>query len=179
VTPSGYADTKVAPEKSRAEIEALLKQHGIKDIQWTTLQGQTSLKFLHRVTVKGVEKVIGFELQPPAITKRVRQWNTRLYRYEFIHVQNEPQAYRLLFWYLKNLLLAVEYGMTTVEKVLMQHIIVALPSGEQTTIGENLERALERTNLEGFVALPAAKVEVEQPKRDQSKIIDVPRKDEP
>ena len=177
MTPGAYSDTKVAPEKSKAEIEALLKQHGIKDIQWTTLEGTTTLKFLHRIIVKGIEKVIGFELQPPAIPKRVRQWNTKLYHYEFIHVQNEPQAYRLLFWYLKNLLLAVEYGMTSIEKVLMQHIIVALPSGEQTTVGENLERALEHTDLQGFVALPAAKPE-EQPKRDQSKIIDVPKEAE-
>jgi hypothetical protein len=148
-----YSNTKIAPETTKAEIEKLLKIHGIKDIQWTTYKGQTKLQFLHRVTVKGIEKEIAFGFIPPTILKSVRQYNLKLNRYEKINVNNEPQAFRLLFWYLKVKFEAIENGLETVEKEFMSHILLSLQDGTQSTVGEALEKAIENGNMERF-ALP-------------------------
>lgn len=161
-----YSSTTIPPERTKADIEKLLKEHGIKDIQWTTLHDESNLKFIHHFTLKGVEKTVGFELRPPYIAKKVRQYNKKTYGYDIIEVPNDPQAYRLLFWYLKNMLLAVEYGMTTLEQVLMSHIIISLPSGEQTTLGKPLLQAIESGTVEKLLSLPSTS-------RNEKKVIDV------
>ena len=171
-----YASTKVAPEQTKAEIEKLLKEHGIKDIQWTMFEGRTTLKFLHHVTVKGVERTIGFTFQPPIIPHMIRQYNSKTFCYEKVSINNEPVAYRLLFWYLKSKLEAVEYGLQSMEKEFMAHIMVSLPSGEESTFGEKLEQALEHSaSISEFQALP---YEPEKSACEQKKvIIDIPKTD--
>lgn len=49
------------------------------------------------------------------------------------------QVYRALFYYLKNRFLAVEFGITTVEKEFLQEIIIKLPNGNTTTVKELVE----------------------------------------
>jgi hypothetical protein len=46
------------------------------------------------------------------------------------------QVYKALFYYLKNRFLAVEFGITTVEKEFLQEIVVKLPNGTTTTVKE-------------------------------------------
>jgi hypothetical protein len=42
-----YIDTTVPYERTKAEIEILLKSYGIKNIRWTTLEGQDdTLEFI-------------------------------------------------------------------------------------------------------------------------------------
>ena len=159
-----YANTKIAPEQTKAEIEKLLKDHGIMDIQWTTYQGESTLKFLFRVTIKGVEKEVMFAFRPPMIQMKKKQYSRQNYRYEKIIMDNAPVSYRLLYWYLKSKLEAVQFGLETVEKEFMSHILVALPGGKETTLGENLNKVVE------MVKLPQL---VNQETILESKIIDV------
>jgi len=156
-----YANTKIAPEETKAEIEKLLHEHGITDIQWTTYQGETTLKFLYKVTIKGVEKEVMFAFKPPIIHMKKKQYSRQNYRYETITMDNAPVSYRLLFWYLKAKLEAVQFGLETVEKEFMSHILVALPEGKETTLGENLTKVVEMVKLPQLVSretVPNAKV---------------------
>lgn len=145
-----YYNTTISQEQTKAEMEKLLKDHGIKDIQWTTYKGQTELKFLHRIQIKGVEREIGFVFRPPIILIPRRQYDSKFNRYVKVNVPHDAMSYRLLWWYLKAKLEAVEYGLETVEKEFMSHILVSLPDGSQSTIGENFIGVIDSAN-----ALPA------------------------
>jgi hypothetical protein len=48
----------------------------------------------------------------------------------------KQQVYRALFYYLKNRFLAVEFGITTVEKEFLQEIVIKLSDGTTTTVKE-------------------------------------------
>lgn len=159
-----YKGTTIPPERTKAEIEKLLKKHGVQDIQWTTFKGETMLRFLWKVTVKGVEKEIMFEFKPPVIQAKKRVFSRTDQRNIKAIVQLEATAYRLLFWYLKNKLVAVEFGLESMEKEFLSHAVVSLPNGQETTIGESIEAVFET------VRSPALTY---QPEKKESRIIDL------
>jgi hypothetical protein len=135
-----YSNTTIPPERTKADIEKLLKEHGVTDIQWTTFEGETTLRFLWKVTVKGVEKTIMFQFAPPVIPSTKRTWTGM--RYERVNVNLEATAYRLLWHYLKNKLEAVRWGLESMEKEFLSHAVVSLPDGKQTTVGEHIQEVL-------------------------------------
>jgi hypothetical protein len=63
-----YMDTTVPYERTKAEIEILLKSYWIKNIRWTTLEGEDdTLEFIIEAKVEGVKKQLGVEVKPPHI----------------------------------------------------------------------------------------------------------------
>ena len=159
-----YANTTIAPEQTKAEIEKLLKEHGIRDIQWTSYQGETTLKFLFKVQVRGVEREIMFAFKPPNIDMKKRTYNRSRYCYETVTMDNAPVSYRLLYWYLKTKLEAVQFGLESVEKEFMSHIMVALPDGKGITLGEKLTEVVEMARLPNFTDKKAITAESEAEK---------------
>ena len=147
-----YQSTKIAPEQTRSDIERLLKEFGIKDYQWTVYKGEAQLQFIWRIQVSGVEKEILFKFKPPVMMALKRTYNTKLNRYEKINVPLEAVSYRLLWHYLKSKLEAVTWGLESVEKEFMSHIVMRLPTGEETTLGEALitGKALGASNSNPF-----------------------------
>jgi len=135
-----YESTKISPEETKGDIERLLKQFGIRDYQWTVYKGVTQLKFIYRIQIDGNEKEVAFLFKPPVMMAMKRTYNTKMNRYEKINVPLEAVSYRLLWHYLKTKLEAVTWGLESVEKEFMSHIIMLLPSGEETTMGEALNK---------------------------------------
>lgn len=156
-----YSHTTIAPERTKADIEKLLREHGISDIQWTTYQGKTTLKFIWKLTVKGIQKEIMFEFSPPQIPAIKKSWTGN--RYEKVHVNLEATSYRLLWHYLKNKLEAVRWGLESMEREFLSHVVVALPNGQVTTVGNRIEEVYEA------VRSPA----LEHKPLSDSKIVDV------
>lgn len=164
-----YSGTTIAPERTKADIEKLLREHGIEDIQWTSFQGKTTLAFAWTFTVNGKEKGVLFEFSPPMIPTTKRTWTGM--RYERVTVNLEATAYRLLWHYLKNKLEAVRWGLESMEKEFLSHAVVSLPNGKQTTVGDHIQEVLET------VQSPALGYNHNQ---DSDKIINVtPKKEEP
>lgn len=160
-----YEHTTIPPERTKGEIEKLLKDHGISDIQWTTYKGDTILRFLWHLTIKGIEKEIMFEFKPPIIdTKKMIQTK---YGRTKATVQLEATAYRLLYWYLKNKLEAVQFGLQSIEKEFLSQAVVALPNGKETTVGESIESVLET------VRSPALAYRPECEEEQNHKVIDL------
>jgi hypothetical protein len=63
-----YIDTQVPYERTKAEIEILLKSYGVKGIRWTSLEGQDDvLEFIIDAEVQGVKKQLGIAVKPPHI----------------------------------------------------------------------------------------------------------------
>jgi len=156
-----YSGTTIPPERTKADIEKLLRNNGISDILWATYHGETALRFIWHLTVKGVEKEIMFEFKPPVIPAKKRVWTGM--RTERINVTLDATAYRLLWHYLKNKLLAVRWGLESMEREFLSHAVVSLPDGSSTTVGEHIQDVLET------VRSPALEY---QPNKD--KIVDVP-----
>jgi hypothetical protein len=156
-----YSDTTIPPERTKADIEKMLRENGIHDIQWTTYQGKTNLKFLWHLTIKGVEKDVMFEFKPPTIPSTKRQWTGM--RYEKVHVNLEATAYRLLWHYLKNKLEAVRWGLETMEREFLSHAVVALPGGSTTTVGDQIQDVLETVRSPALTYQPD----------DDRKIVDI------
>ena len=132
-----YSNTTIPPERTKADIEKMLKDYGIKDIQWTTLEGQTNLKFLWKFTITGVEKQVIFQFNPPTIPSTKRSWTGM--RYERVHVNLEATSYRLLWHYLKNKLEAVRWGLQTLEREFLSQAVMQLPNGQTTTVGDRIQ----------------------------------------
>lgn len=156
-----YSNTTISPERTKADIEKLLREHGIEDIQWTSFQGKTTLAFAWTFTVNGKEKGVLFEFSPPMIPTTKRTWTGM--RYERVTVNLEATAYRLLWHYLKNKLEAVRWGLESMEKEFLSHAVYQLENGQETTVGEHIEE------LMNTLKSPALSFKKE---RDETKIID-------
>lgn len=74
---------------------------------------------------------------------------------------NEPRSFRYFYHYVKALLSAKEAEIYTLEEIFMAHIVMPLPNGQTSTLGEQLTQQLNSGNipmLEGFdvVAAPVS-----------------------
>jgi hypothetical protein len=124
-------DTTVPYERTKAEIEILLKSYGVKGIRWTSMEGQEDLlEFVIEAEVQGVKKQLGIAVRPPHIyiKKKIRG--------QIVNTENINQEYRLLFHWIKSKIEAVVWGLSTIEKEFLSEILMKLPNGEQTTVGE-------------------------------------------
>ena len=68
-----YQDTTIPPEKTKADIETLLKKAGAKAAVWAEdyEHGQPPiLEFIMEVEVNGVKRKLGFKMTPPALAQR-------------------------------------------------------------------------------------------------------------
>jgi hypothetical protein len=146
-----YAGTEVSPEKTQVQIITLLKSYGI-EAQLTTPrpnnQDQTTIDFIHRVKVAGIEKQIMFHFKTPVLNKTVKQYNPKTYRTETMTVNDEPAAWRLLYWYIKLKLRAIQWNLATYEQEFMSRIAAQLEDGRMVTLGEGLEKMLANGTLE-------------------------------
>lgn len=145
-----YASSKADPDRTQMEINKLLQSYGISGMQWTTdfKNAKVSLAFTVETEFEGVRKLVGIKFEPKAFAVKRKTWNQRGY-YETVWAANWGQTFRMLYWQLKAKLEAVAYGLTSVEKEFLSQVMVSLPSGETTTIGE----ALSAGALSGQLAL--------------------------
>ena len=134
-----YADTKKDPDTRIADINRMLRAYGIENTQWTTEWGRgvVSLKF---AIEKEPGKFIGILVRPPAFMAKRRTWNAKLGRNEVLELPNWSQSIRMLHWWLKAKIEAVAFGLREVEEEFLSDILVTLPSGEQTTVGEAISK---------------------------------------
>ena len=156
-----YADTKVPAEKSRGEIERLLRKYNAQGVRWTRMGSDPPiLEFIFDIVVNGIQKQIGFRIVPPVINIKKRSEG----RYGSLVIsRNEEAEMRLLWWFLKSKLEAVSSGMESLEEALMSKILVALPDQaghvQVTTVGEEIRRQLVNPERKGL--LPSFRIDGE------------------
>ena len=140
-------DTSVPVEKSRAEIERLLMQHGADKF----MVGSDSAKAMLAFQIRG--KMIQFTLPlPDKSDKRFRTTPTgRIKRNENAAYEGWEQAcrsrWRALFLCIKAKIEAVECGITSFESEFLAHFV--MPDGK--TIGERLLPKLEDATSKGIM----------------------------
>jgi hypothetical protein len=134
-----YANTTVPVEKTREDINDLLKKFGARGIQWTWLDNKNILRFLHEFEYEGVKHGIAYELTIPEMgTKTGRGYDQQF-------VRNDKQAYRLLFYVIKAKLTAVETGLETFENEFLSKIMYQLPNGSVQNVGDIILDQISKT----------------------------------
>jgi hypothetical protein len=140
-----YMDTTVPYERTKAEIEILLKSHGIKNIRWTTLEGQDdTLEFIIEAQVQGVKKQIGVAVKPPHIVVKKKLHG------KLIDTENINQKYRLLFHWIKSKIEAVVWDLSTIEKEFLSEVMMKLPNGQQSTVGDVVVNLMSKDTLQSL-----------------------------
>lgn len=136
-----YSGTKSDPEKTIGDTNRMLRKYGINEYQWTTLweKGEVTLRFAIE-TAPG--RKIGIKVMPPTFALKRKTWNAKLGRNDFITAPNWAQSLRCLHYWLKAKVEAVAYGLREVEEEFLSDIVVTLPSGEETTVGEMVRPAI-------------------------------------
>lgn len=141
-----YMDTEVPYERTKAEIEVLLKSYGVKGIRWTSVEGQDDvLEFIIEANVRGVKRQLGIAVSPPHIyiKKRIRG--------QLVNTENINQEYRLLFHWIKSKIEAVVWGLSTIEREFLSEVVLKLPNGQQSTVGEVVLSLVSKDTLQSLL----------------------------
>lgn len=144
-----YAGTTADPDKTRGQIDKLLRDYGVSGVQWVTDydHNRVGLAFMVEAEIKGVKKQINIKIEPPLFVSVRRTWNPRIGRYEKVESPNWAQSFRLMYYWLKVKIESVAYGLTPIEQEFLSQVMVKLPSGEQTTMGVALSGVVSTGQL--------------------------------
>ncbi|KKM87551.1 hypothetical protein LCGC14_1267770 [marine sediment metagenome] len=115
-----YYKTQVREEKSKSDIIKLLTKYGISDYQWTKFQGTDTLKFVLNLSDKSKRIV---DLKIPIIKVK--------YFGEITEVPRE-QKFRMLYYCLKGLIEASNFGLLTLEEIFYSNTLVLTETGKVT-----------------------------------------------
>ncbi len=102
-----YEDTSVSTGDSMSQLDKLLVKAGIAATRWTTRPGTVCFEFQPK------EGGDGFRIEVP-----IRAGDT-----ERESEQNRRQAFRILFWYIKSKLEAVDVGLADWRREFLAYMI--------------------------------------------------------
>jgi hypothetical protein len=146
-----YTGTVVAPERTLSQIQQLLLDYGCEAVQVTRdSMGRVEIQFAVEVEVQGVRRKVAVRVEPPLLAV------TRGRGYNKVTTADPARSYRLLYWYLKSKLEAISYGLVSAEKEFFAQVLVALPGGGSTTIGDMAEESIVKG---GSMFLPGISLE--------------------
>ena len=111
-----YYRTNVPIYKTQNEIRSILMKFNLNGIRFTEYQDIGIIEFILLKDNKELMFRFKYELPKKESLKQ--------------------QVYRALFYYLKNRFMAIEFGITTIEKEFLQELVLKLPNGTTSTIKE-------------------------------------------
>ena len=147
---------------TKSYISEMLKEFGATAMRWTETPdsmkgvGCPMLEFILETELKGIRKQIGIRIQPPLLV--VKKQGSRYGRRGRIETPDMNASMRLLYWYLKARLEAARFGMEDITETFMSKIIMSLPEGGTSTMGEVLK---ERPELISSI-LPSFEIKQKQ-----------------
>ena len=129
-----YATTEVEMDKSRAQIDKLLRDAGSSGVQWTTLWEKERVELaFEMVHAKGKTVV---RIIAPTFKTPHKSYDAKLGRSVTVEAPNWKQSFRLLYYYLKSKLEAVQWGLRAFEEEFLADTVVTGPHGEQMRVAE-------------------------------------------
>lgn len=154
--PRAYSDTTVSTQKSRADIDKLLTKWGVDGVQWTTLKGERSV-VRFQIEHNGAPLMIRLAVDPPAMAPEEQpEWADEDWEPNPKKAAKEARRlHRMLFWYIKSLLEAVDAGILAVDQAFLSHIEGSKGKTVYEVVGEQLQAMVEGGS--NRLALPAAK----------------------
>lgn len=113
-----YYGTKVPIYRTQDKIRTVLQKFGLQGTRFTEYKNVGIIEFI--LMRNGKELTFRF-------------------KYDLPEAKYHAQIYRGLFHYLKNRFMAVEFGITTVEKEFLQELVIKLPNGTNSTMKELMQ----------------------------------------
>lgn len=157
--PLPYASTTIDPDTTIIEIKKLFRKYGIQNIQDTTIEGNTTLRFMYHTENRDTT----FLISPPQIRAMKKTWNPKLGRYETLNVPMIAQAWRLVYWYLEIKLKAINYGLVSLEREFLNQMLTS----DSKTVGDYITEMLDRDK--GILKLeeqkPQPEIQPNEPKK--------------
>jgi len=146
-------DTKVPVSKTRAEIEDLLRKHGVESTGTLWLKDKGIVAFQHE------RRVFRFQVELPKLEEFA--FHPKRREYDEPKARNPEQQrdaweqacrskWRSILLIIKARLVAIEAGAETWESAFLFHVVT--PNGEQ--LGPSIVEKLERAYREGGATLP-------------------------
>jgi hypothetical protein len=138
MTKPAYEETSVSVDRSQQQIRTLLKKFNVQAIRFTSYPSYAILEFVRQVSDK--------EFLPYRITvkPKVRDW-ARNTAGELDRA--ERQVWRVVYWWLKAKVEAIEFGLVEFEQDFLPYMILATPDGEDTVAHLLFERLAGHTSL--------------------------------
>ena len=134
-----YFRTKVPVYKTQNGIRTILQKFGLQGERFTEYKNMGVMEFI--LLKDGKEMAFRFKFNLP---------EKDIYK---------QQTYRMLFHYLKNRFMAVEFGITTIEEEFLQELILKLPNNSDTTVKELIIEQLSQSEFISELQLPFKKKE--------------------
>ena len=109
-----YYGSKVPIYKTQDAIRSILQKFNLQGIRFTEYQNIGIIEFI-----------------------LLKEQKELMFRFKYNLPEKESlkmQVYRALFFYLKNRFMAIEFGISTVEKEFMQELVLKLPDGTTSTM---------------------------------------------
>ena len=94
--------------------------------------------------MQGVKKQLGVAVRPPHIVIKKKLHG------KLIDAENVNQEYRLLFHWIKSKIEAVVWGLSTIEKEFLSEILMKLPNGQQSTVGDVVVNLMSKDTLQSL-----------------------------
>jgi len=136
-----YINTSVPVDRSKEEINKMLRAAGADGIQWTDAWRPARM-----AEVRFARKQRSYSLSVPLQTADIERQKDLIapIRLRAEMEKRERAMFSALFYYIESLLKAEKWGLLTFEEAFIGHAQVVLPSGEAVTVAQAmLERHLE------------------------------------
>ena len=142
-----YKGTKVSVDKTKNEIDNILRKYGVKKIAWDfdPEHDDVGVHFQFEEQIDGKTVMPVISLKPPEIWKRVRVYSKKHSKYLTTETIYWPQAMRCLFWYIKSHLEMTKLGYTKSQEFL-PHVALHLPDGTEMKLGDVILPRLHKVN---------------------------------
>lgn len=128
-----YAETSISIDKSKGDINNILRKAGADGIQWSELYRPERKAQVRFINDKKVYKLsIPIHLEDLESQRR----NIAPVRFDQYVNQRERSMYRAMFHYINSLIKAQEHGLISFEEAFIGHAGVCLPGGEESTVSE-------------------------------------------
>ncbi len=162
-----YANTGVSVEKSKEDINNLLRKYSIHGASWTELwdEGVIEVRFPIEFEFKGIRKGTMVSLRPPMFESTHRSYDKK-YGSQMVKAPDLKAGMRCLYFYVKTKLEAVQYGLTSIEKEFMSEIILKLPDGKEKSLGEVMTERIVTGDLSQLA------LEVKPPRQVSGNVIE-------
>jgi len=132
MTRTAYEETSVSVETSQAQIRKLLQKFGVERMRYTSLPSEALLEFVRMD--KG--KAIPYRITIRPKLKYGRNVDKDLDR-------AERQVWRVVMWWLKAKLEAIEFGLLEFEREMLPFMLISDSQGHTSTVGDVLPKHLE------------------------------------
>jgi hypothetical protein len=144
-----YSGTDVTVERSRSEIDTLLRKYNIRGSQWSTVWERNfiELRFPVEFVDHGLRKMVTVILRPPDFESEHRTWSPTKGNVT-VRTPDLKAAMRCLYYYVKTKLEAVTYGLTSLEEEFLSQVAYSLKDGTETTVGKILTKVIVQEKME-------------------------------